>query len=58
MSGPPDRTTHRTIEESQVIRLTVEDQQRFVDLRLNPPALAPALRRAKAAHRRLIARSQ
>jgi len=46
-----------TIEESQVIRLPAEDQQRFVGLLLNPPALAPALRRAKAAHRHLIARS-
>jgi uncharacterized protein (DUF1778 family) len=45
---------HRTIEEMQLIRLSLADQQRFVDLLLNPPALAPALKRAKKAHSRLI----
>ena len=49
---------HRTIDEAQVIRLSVEDQQRFVDLLLNPPALAPALKRAQRAHTRLIASSR
>lgn len=48
----------RTIDEAQVIRLSVEDQQRFVELLLNPPALAPALKRAKRAHARLIASSR
>jgi len=48
---------HRTIEEAQVIRLSVEDQQRFVELLLNPPAPAPALKRAKRAHARLTASS-
>jgi uncharacterized protein (DUF1778 family) len=49
---------HRTIDEAQVIRLSVEDQRRFVELLLNPPALAPALNRAKKAHARLIASSR
>jgi uncharacterized protein (DUF1778 family) len=49
---------HRTIDEAQVIRLSVEDQQRFVELLLNPPVLAPALKRAKKAHVRLIASSR
>ena len=48
----------RTIDEAQVIRLSVEDQRRFVELLLNPPALAPALKRAKKAHARLIAPTQ
>ncbi len=48
---------HRTIDEAQVIRLSVEDQQRFVELLLKPPALAPALKRARKAHARLIASS-
>jgi uncharacterized protein (DUF1778 family) len=47
---------HRTVDEAQVIRLSIEDQQRFVDLMLNPPSLAPALKRAKKAHERLLAR--
>ena len=46
---------HRTIDEAQVIRLSIEDQELFVELLLNPPALAPALKRAKRAHARLIA---
>jgi len=49
---------HRTIEESHLIRLSVEDQRRFVELLLDPPAPAPALERAKNAHARLIRKSQ
>jgi uncharacterized protein (DUF1778 family) len=49
---------HRTIDEAQVIRLSVEDQERFLDLLLKPPVLAPALKRAKKAHARLIASSR
>jgi uncharacterized protein (DUF1778 family) len=49
---------HRTIDEAHIIRLSVQDQQRFVELLLNPPALAPALKRAKKAHARLIASSR
>ena len=44
----------RTIEENQVIRLSVEDQTRFVDMLLNPPEPSAALKRAKAAHNALI----
>jgi uncharacterized protein (DUF1778 family) len=49
---------HRTIDEAQVIHLSVEDQERFVELLLNPPVLASALKRAKKAHARLIAPSR
>ena len=49
---------HRTIDEAQIIHLSVEDQQRFVELLLNPPVLAPALKRARKAHARLIASSR
>jgi uncharacterized protein (DUF1778 family) len=49
---------HRTIDEAHVIRLSVEDQERFVGLLLKPPVLAPALKRAKKAHARLIAHSE
>ena len=48
---------HRTIEETHLIRLSVEDQSRFVDLLLNPPELTPAMERAKEAHARLIRES-
>lgn len=43
------------IEDEQIIRLSVDDQQRFVDLVLNPPPLAPAMKRALKARKRLIA---
>jgi uncharacterized protein (DUF1778 family) len=49
---------HRTIEETQLIRLSVEDQRRFVELLLDPPAIAPALERAREAHARLIRPTQ
>jgi len=48
----------KTIEEAHIIRLSIEDQQRFVDLLLNPPPLSPALRRARKAHSRLIRQSR
>lgn len=44
----------RAIEETHLIRLSAEDQQRFADQILNPPDPAPALRRARKAHSRLI----
>ena len=46
---------YRTIEDAQIIRLSLEDQQRFVDVLLNPPAPSAALNRASRAHRKLIA---
>ena len=45
---------NRTIEETQIIRLSIEDQRTFAQSILNPPAPAPALLRAADAHRRLI----
>lgn len=44
----------RTIEEAHIIRLSAEDQRRFVDLLLAPPEPVPALARAKEAHAALI----
>jgi uncharacterized protein (DUF1778 family) len=49
---------HQAIEEAHLIRLSVEDQRRFVDSLLNPPELSPALLRAQEAHARLIRESQ
>jgi uncharacterized protein (DUF1778 family) len=45
---------NRTIEETQIIRLSVEDQRAFAAAILNPPPPGPALIRAAEAHRRLI----
>ena len=45
---------HKIIEEAGIIRLSAEDQMRFVDLLLNPRQPAPALVRAKEAHQQLL----
>ena len=49
------KDAHRTIEDAQIIRLSVDDQQRFAELLLNPPPLVPAMQRALEARKRLIA---
>ena len=48
------KDAQRTIEDAQIIRLSVQDQQRFADLLLDPPPLAPAMERAFKARQRLI----
>ena len=45
---------NRTIEEAHVIRLSIEDQARFVELLLAPSEPTPAMERAKSAHARLF----
>jgi uncharacterized protein (DUF1778 family) len=48
---------HRTIEEAQIIRLSVEDQRAFAEAILNPPPLAPAMERAIERYRKIITAS-
>jgi len=48
----------KAIEETQFIRLSIEDQRAFVEAILNPPPLVPAMKRAIARHRRLIVASR
>lgn len=45
---------HRTIEETEIIRLSVEDQRLLAEALLNPPEPTPALARAAESHRRLV----
>ncbi len=45
---------HMMLAETTLIQLSAEDQERFVDLLLAPPPLAPALERARQAHANLI----
>jgi uncharacterized protein (DUF1778 family) len=49
------KDAQRTIEDAHVIRLSADDQQRFVELLLKPPPLAPAMKRALKTRKRLIA---
>jgi uncharacterized protein (DUF1778 family) len=44
----------RTIAETQIIRLSEEDQRIFADAILDPPTSAPGLLRAADAYRRLV----
>ena len=44
----------RTIKETNFFRLSLEDQQRFVDLLIDPPELNSAMQRAAKAHAALI----
>jgi uncharacterized protein (DUF1778 family) len=48
---------HRTIEETQIIRLSLEDQQAFAEAMLNPPPLAPAMERAIERYHKIITAS-
>ena len=48
------KDAQRTIEDAQIIRLSLDDQQRFADLLLSPSPLAPAMKRAIKARKRLI----
>ena len=45
---------NRTIEESEIIRLAVEDQRLFAETILDPPPLAPAMERAIERYRRVV----
>ena len=48
------KDANQTIEDTQIIRLSVQDQQRFAEMLLTPPPLAPAMKRALKARRQLI----
>ena len=48
----------RIIESSSIIRLSVADQRQLVEALLNPPKPNAALRRAFAAHKRLVVNSR
>ena len=44
----------KTITEIEILRLSREAQEKFVELLLNPPEPTPALRKAFRRHRELI----
>lgn len=48
------KDAHQTIEDAQIIRLSVDDQLRFAERLLSPAPLAPAMQRALKARKRLI----
>lgn len=44
----------RTIQQAEVVRLSLADQECFAQALLSPPPPAPALQRAFARHQRLV----
>jgi uncharacterized protein (DUF1778 family) len=48
----------KAVEDTQIIRLSLEDQRAFAEAILNPPPLAPAMERAIQRHGALIAASR
>jgi uncharacterized protein (DUF1778 family) len=48
----------RTIEETQVLRMSLADQERIADLLANPPPPNETMERAFAAHRELVKQSR
>ena len=49
-----EKAAREALEEAHIIRLSAEDQLRFVEALLNPAEPVPAMERAFEHHRRLI----
>ena len=49
-----DEAACRAIEQTEIIRLSVEDQRQIAEAILNPPEPAPALRKAYRRYRELF----
>ena len=49
-----DEAACRTIEQTEIIRLSAEDQRQIAEAILNPPEPTPALRRAAKRYRELF----
>lgn len=56
--GAAQEAAARAIEETQIIRLSVEDQRAIAAAILDPPPPTPALQRAAQAYRTLIKESR
>lgn len=49
-----DEAACRAIQETEIIRLSIEGQRQIADAILNPPAPTPALKRAAKRYRELF----
>jgi uncharacterized protein (DUF1778 family) len=54
VASAAQEAAQKTVAEIDVIRLSREAQEKFVELLLNPPRLAPALKKAFDRHRALV----
>lgn len=48
----------KTVRDTHIIELSLEDQRAFAEAIFNPPEPGPGLRKAREAHRRLIRESR
>lgn len=48
----------RTIEDTTIVRISIEDQRAMMEAILNPPEPNEALRKAADAHKRLVVESR
>lgn len=53
-----EQAARQAIEDSHILKLSVEDQIRFAEMLANPPELTPELQRARTAHEKLIISSE
>lgn len=47
----------KAIEQSEILRLSLADQERFAQALMNPPELSPAMRKALSTHNKLLVNS-
>ena len=58
VAAAAQEVAHRTIEETEIIRLAVEDQRLLVEALLNPPEPTPAMERAIERYQRMVKASE
>lgn len=58
VAAAAQEVAERTIERTQIVQLSLEDQRAFAEAILNPPEPGPAWHKAKEAYRRLIKESR
>lgn len=54
MLGAAHEAAKRTISETQIIRVSIEDQRALYEAFVNPPEPGPGWQKAREAYRRLI----
>jgi len=58
MVDAAQEAAHKTIEETTIIRVSVEDHRRIMEALLKPPEPNETLRRAFEPHKRLVVESK
>ena len=53
-----EKAAKKTVEDADIMRLSMEDQKRFAEALMNPPEPEPAFKRAAQRHAKLISNSK